>query len=249
MPKNRNQNKSTQRAKKRVGSRIMGIGAAQVAKDRADYQARLNQVAKDFVGLNPKFDYNDPENFKNAFTNFSENFLPGYKDFVFTPMPRAKGSRTLKAFLFALVAANMVTAVRADFLQKTVGGELLTLPAAAPHGSLRSSSSLTAAPPTLPAARELPAKPYITQNQLVAFVNSQRASNPKEMISLAPLTDTYQTDGGLAILPSLRSDGRKSPLSNVDFSSAKMPRSVQNADLSGSKMSGGKWPPLLKDAH
>jgi hypothetical protein len=246
---------------KRGGEKIKGVGQRtmrrqeeRVATDRADYQAIINQAAKDFVGLNPKLDCNDPENLAKAWKNFSEGFLPDYlpaqtspqeyQDSVFTPMPRASGSRALKIWLLALVAANMVTVAGAELFRETHEEGLLT-PPATPRRNLRGGKSVAPAspppPPTVPAARELPAVPYITQDQLEDFVTSQRdPSNPKKIISLAPLLATYRTASGLLVLPAyIAGDySEKLSLSNVDFNNATIPPFFENVDLSGAVMSG-----------
>lgn len=244
------------RKERGIGQRAMRGQEARVARDRADYQASLNQAAKDFIGLNPELDCNDPENLKKAWKNFSEDFLPDYfpsqksEKFVFTPTLGTSGSRASRTFLLVLVAAGMVTAVNAEIFQESLGGALtsgdktdgdavptsqaVARAAGASHGNLRGDKIAVDAPPPppshpQPAARELAA--VITLDQLASYVNSQRdPANPDKIISLTPLTATFRTDprSGRLALPSNigGSSAAKLPLQNVDWSAAAVAQTV-----------------------
>ncbi len=254
---------------KGVGYRAMGKQAARVSEDREEYKSSLDQAAKDFVSLNPGLDCNDPENLERAWKNFVGNFSPNnpsqkLRKFVFTPTLSSTNSRTLRVFLFALLAAGMVTKVNAEVFQENLGKDLIggggdsvpapkssaTLPPPVParvrSGNLRRRSHAPTLPSSSePADRGLVAKPTITQSQLLDYVNAQRdPANPDKMISLAALTETFATDGdGLLVLPTLgeysSASSPKLPLRNIDFTSARLRSAYfENADLSGSKMTG-----------
>lgn len=252
----------------------MGRQNARATRDRTDYQALLNQAANDFIDLNPKLDWNNPENFNQACKDFSEKFLPKYssrktRDSVATAIPRYSKKISLGkvALVTALVLAGLLTEAAAKDFQKdsekalpdydkkgdTVSrsSRVVATPSAPRHGNLRGAEIVPLSPPPHESrARELPAKPPINQYQLTDFIDSQRdPSNPTKMISLAPLTATYQTDpSGLLTLPDRFFYAQ---LSYVDFSHAKIGSNstdapacfepctdFQNSDLTGASFAG-----------
>lgn len=249
-----------------VGQRAMRQQEKRVKTDRADYQ--LNQAAKDFVSLNPGLDCNDPENLERAWKNFVGNFSPNdpsqkLRKFVFTPTLSSTNSRTLRVFLLALIAANMVTAVNAEIFQESLGRNLIggedsvptpkssaplppPVPARVRGGNLRGTTSVAAPEPP---STEVPARelaPTITQYQLESYINSQRdPTDPSKIISLAPLLAAgYKVDrDGLLILPSLRggiSLEEKLPCHHVDWGSAKINQFNYNVDFTGGVAQGKK---------